>query len=98
MPGICDPRNQRDLGATLGSGSDLSNDIFGWVNRSSKNLLGDLFSVNRDLTRELEGNAHPVTLDRSDPDDPDWGRGISDDYFFAFASGDDQHDARTSCP
>ena len=44
-----------------------------------------------DLSRKFKCQANTVTLDDRNPHHAKRGGGITDDNFFAFASGDDQH-------
>ncbi len=61
--------------------------------------------MNRDLTRELKGDAYTIAFDRRDPNNTDGVVRVSDDNFFAFPARDDQHPCyplarryETACP
>jgi hypothetical protein len=76
--------------STLGCGSDLAGD--GRCFFVCHDLLGDLSPMNRNLAGKLECKSHSVPFDDRHSNDAEWGRGVADDDFLAFATGDDEHD------
>ena len=62
----------------------------GWI--SLGNLIGNLASMDVDMTGKLERQPDSLTFDRGDFDDAVRVAGIPDDDLFPFSSGNDKHE------
>lgn len=70
---------------------DLTDDINRAADAFIDDLIGDLTTVNLDLARKLESDAHPFALHRSDSHDSDRVLRVTDDDLFTLTTSDYEH-------